>query len=228
MTHDNITLSDAADKVSFFGTRRQPVAALAGFRKHHRIPTGDDSTRLRYLAEIANSDVDQDLDELFQQIRSAFGLKRKELQVSGPIDASGSIHTPLFDYRIDLLLDADEKSVLWRRWVGDFQGLECVFRPEFDRLFGERLDTMQIDLTVPLDVEAIIDHVESLPDTGCALDYDRDATWCQIKLADSPVVMRIAGAQISIQGSSELTPAEVAVCYNDLQRRFLEAVDLLE
>lgn len=227
MELNSVAKSNLANAVSFSGHSRQQIKSLAGFEKHHRIPEGDIESRLRFLGRIASDNVGRDLDEVFGKLKSVFGFKRRELAVDGPVDGSGSIATPAFDYRIGLQLDpTSDDHVLWQRSISGIRQPDTVFCNEFRKAFGDSLGFLQIALSTPLDIKSIIDRVEDSPGGECSIDYDRDATWCEIKVIDSPTTMRIDEDQISVKGAMPLSPAELFEHYWRMQQKFLETIDL--
>ena len=103
--------------------------------------------------------------------------------------------------------------------------MEVALSDEFRNAFGENLDTMQIELTEPLDTVAIIDHIEDVADSDCQVDYDRDSTWCEIRTNGVSASMRIQDQQIVVKGPASLSSTELIECYWNLQNRFLATID---
>jgi len=226
MELNSVSKSDLLHSVLFSGRTKVLAKSLSGFEKRFRIPEEDDQ-RLLLFGKMAAGDVEKDLDTVFDKLKSVFGFKRRQLQVEGPVDGSGSIATPGFQYRIDLMLDPDaEKNVVWQRSVGRITEPDLVFSDEFHKAFGESLGFLQVDLCSPLDIESIIDHVEDAPGDQFQIDYDREATWCEIKTTDSVAVMRIDRDLISVKAPTALSPSDLFECYRQLQDQFLETIDL--
>ena len=227
MDINSLIKSNLANSVSLSGCQRQAIKTLPGFQKHHRIPQGDDESRYRFLGKIGAEEIAKDLDSVFHKLRSAFGFKRRELTVMDPIEGSGMIGTPGFDYRIELLLDLDStEHVVWRRSVNRLQQPDLLFSDSFHSVFGDTLAELNIELTESLDIASIIDHVEDLGGDECSVEYDRDATWCEIRSVDSRSKLRIDGTGISVNGHDRLGPAELFQCYWQLQKQFLATIDL--
>ena len=225
MELNSVAKSSLLNAVRFYGRLTMPAKSLTGFDKRLRTPDDPDAL-LASFGKMATADVEQDLDKVYEKLKSAFGFKRRELVVDGPVEGSGSITTPAFEYRIDLMLDVErDNHVIWQRSVGRIHQPEIVFSDEFQKVFRESLGFLQVDLTTPLDIEAIIDHVED-SDGECTVEYDRDATWCEINTQGSNATMRIEGDQLSVKGPTPLSPTDLFECYWQLQEQFLETIDL--
>lgn len=226
MNSRTVSRTNIDQAISFVSRQGLDVKALSGFQKHHRVPTGDDDARLRYIAGIAHDDIDANLSKTFSKLKSAFGFKRREISVEGPVDGSGSIVTPYFSYHIDLLLDEDSESrIVWRRSIKSIKNHEQVFSSEFHSVFGESFDFLEWDLPESLNLEAIIDHVEDAEAKDVGIDYDKDVTWCEISMPALLTVMRIDSDSMTVTRKSASRPEELLQSFWELQKRFLETLD---
>jgi len=225
MDFSTIATSNFAKALSLAGRKRQKIKSLSGFDKRFRMPDGDEDSRLKYLARIAADDIGRDLDDVFEKLRSIFGFKRRELVVTGPVDGSGSIETPSFVYRVEVFPDpAGNDNLIWQHVVTEISQPEILFSESFQNAFGSTMGILQVELTSPLDISSIIDHVEDLAGDGCQVEYDRQATWCEIKTDGSAATMRIDADRISVKGPSQMPLAELFQSWWQLQQRFLETI----
>lgn len=213
--------------VSFLGNLRQPAKSLTGFEKHHRIPAGSDSKAARFIRERGKKDIEHDLDAMFKQLRDRLGYKRRDFFIAGPIDGTGSIQVPDFEYRVQIIHDTMQPEFFfWERTVVSISSLAIVTQPSFQSIFDRFLSSMIVEFPEPLDIPAIIDHVEDLADNNCSIDYDRDATWCEIGTSDTNAKMEIRAQQVMINGATSMGVADLLHSYLHLQERFLETIDL--
>lgn len=220
-------MTQAKQIVSFLGNIRQPIKSLTGFEKYHRVPNGSQSEAARFLGDRGKKDIEYDLDTMFKQLRDRFGYKRRDFLVTGPIDGAGSIQVPDFEYRVQIIPDATEPEYfLWERTVVSISSLAVVMNQSFQSTFDEFLSSMIVEFPERLDIPAIIDHVEDLVDNTCSIDYDRDATWCEIGTIDSTAKMEIHAQQVMIKGAKCMGVADLLRSYLHLQERFLETIEL--
>jgi hypothetical protein len=224
-----ISSPDLSPVVSLAGWTRQAWTELAGYRKSFRIPDRHAGLRRQFLAELATEDIEQDLQATFQKLKSVFEFRRRQMQVSEPVDGSGSIKTPDFEYRISLLEGDDTRHVLWERTVCGFRNPQIMESQAFRAVFGECLTALQIEVDVPLDIRAVIDEIEDTADaaTGsCCIDYDPAAHWCELRFQGFAAVMRLEADLIRVSTSRQSGPAGLLHAYGQLQQRFRDTLGL--
>ena len=86
-------MSDS-DEVRLISESVIPIKELKGFSKGGRVPNSAGPGDVRYVVQLAKADFDADLEEKFGALRSAFGLKRKQLQVAEPDEGLARDGTP--------------------------------------------------------------------------------------------------------------------------------------
>ena len=222
------TLSNTriAQAISFVSKQSRDIKSFSGFQKHHRLPAGHEASRMRFISEIAGADLDRNLGDVFRRMRSAFGLKRKDVVVSGPVDGTGTIVTSAFTYQVEVNpVEDDPGRIWWQRSIRTIEDHERLFSAEFDRVFGATFDTIQLDLPDSLDIESIIDHIEESDAQGVSVDYDKDATWCEIRIAESMSIMRISADSIIVTGLAEMKPRDLMEGFWQIRNRFLETLN---
>ncbi|MFT5301171.1 MAG: hypothetical protein ACI814_001956 [Mariniblastus sp.] len=207
--------------------RIEPYKQLAAFAKHHRVPTTCSDSDHRYLADLAESDIDADLQEVFSALRKSFGLKRKEISVDGPSDGGGVITTPFFNYEIQVILNPEDPSkVIWRRMITGISEPARVFAGPFEDVFGNRFTILEVNLADPLDLEAIVDHIEDIDIETVKIDYDKDLTWCEIKFTDSTSVVMINAESIRVISRREIAPIQLLESFSRIQSDLLSMLNL--
>ncbi len=203
--------------------RQQAIRELAGYSKRswgNNAPTSDQ------LARMAMAEMEADLDARFNGLRSRFGFKRRDLTVDGPIDGAGTIATPVFRYHINVELDAtDSSQIVWRRTISDVMEAESVFSRPFLDVFGDEFRILEIQLENGLDVEQIIDRVEESDNDSMQIDYDRNATWCEIKISPVDLAVRVHADRIRVISSKGITPQVLVAEYYEIQRQFIHEAD---
>ena len=207
--------------------RIAPVKQLAGFDKHHRVPTKCSDSDHRFLAELAEPELDSDLQEVFSMLRKSFGLKRKEISVDGPADGSGIIATPFFNYEIHVAQCEDDPSKLkWRRFITEISEPARVFTEPFEEVFGEQFSALEISTVEPLDLESIVDHIEDAELETVKVNYDKDLTWCEIKIADSITSVKLSDRSISVISRREVAPQQLLQAFLEIQQQFIATLNL--
>lgn len=204
----------------------QSFKNLNGFQKHHRVPQNDSVSDRQFLAELTAADLDADLQKTFSNLRSGFGFKRKELTVTGPVDGSGVIETPFFTYEINVLLCEDDVSqVAWRSAISQIRVPDHIFSDSFQKTFGNRFSIMEVSTSEPLNIEAIIDHVEEAELDSVSVNYDKDATWCEIRVAEAQASVNVRDTSIRINSLVDGSPRQLLETFLDFQQQFLASLD---
>lgn len=228
--HAGLSMPDLPSKTvlrefAILAERSVGVRQLKGRPKNFRWSTTDWDSRQRQLAQWAEDDLEQEIDRLFSQLRSRFELKRRDITVTGPHLGTASLATPSLDIEISLLADADDaETATWRWAITRIREPEVLTSHSLDGLLDIPPNKIAIELDLPLDLEAIIDYIEDHPESELAVDYDRNATWCEVSLPNSPLLVRIDDESIVAASRSSLAIDQLLAAWVDFQRRFSAAL----
>ena len=204
MTRDNAKQDDSSaassdfpavvlDGVALVGMSTDSIARLPNFkRKTHHVPDQVNSHTQAFVAKLAADQVRADLDSVFASLRSTFRFTRKQLQSTDWGDGTGCICTPYFRYSSSVFQDADAPDqATWRREVTQIEDLRHVLDDRFNSVFCEQFDTVEVVPTTAIDLEEVIDRLESVQDERIWVEYDRHITFCEVTLEDHPERIRI-------------------------------------
>ena len=141
-----------ADSVRLVFEQTTPIKQLEGFQKHHRVPTACGPGDQRFVCELAEPQIDSDMQDVFSALRKSYGLKRKEISVDGPTDGGGVVTTPFFCYQIQAVQDEEEPSkVIWARSITEITEPARVFAGPFDEVFGRQFSCLLYTSPSPRD-----------------------------------------------------------------------------
>jgi len=169
-------------QVSFLGEQSVSIKSFSGFRKWHRVPDSPTASARKFVGTISEKELSEHIDKARTGLKEAFGYKRTELD-SSAADGGGTIITPDFVYEVSILLDPEDTSeAVWHHRVHNISNRERVLSDEFNTHLGSFLDAVEIDLAVPVDVQALIDAIEDDGREGLSCTYPEDAASCSIKL----------------------------------------------
>jgi hypothetical protein len=171
--------------------------------------------------------VDADLQAVFSALRKSYGLKRKEISVDGPSDGSGVVTTPFFSYEIHVSQNQDDPSkVVWKRQITEISEPARVFAGPFEEVFGHRFSVLEIMIAQPLDLDAIVDHIEDAEIESVKIDYDKDLTWCAVQFTDSATSVMIRTDSIRVMSRREVSPQELLESFLQIQQELLSMLSL--
>ena len=208
-------------EIRLLNERKISVKTLSGFRKHFRMPNKGDALSDKFIADIAEADLNEDLEEAFSKLRSGFGLKRKELTASDPIGNFGEVATPSFTYEVSISpIEGESANVLWRRAISRISDAESVTCPEFEETFGKQFNILELVLEEPIDVEDVIDEVEDCDDDSVKVDYEKSASWCRIDFRGREESIHVESNMIRVSSGGEVAPSDLIEIFLSAHAQF--------
>jgi hypothetical protein len=190
-------------RVAFRTESLERVKDLTDFRKGFQMPDNASPSSRKFIARLASSDVKTDVDAMFEQIREAFGYKRKDMDVTHGNDGIGQIRTPDFEYTVTAVLDsADPSKVKWTRELGRLVDVGFVRSAGFDTVFGKLFDQFFFAFAQPLDLESLIDRLEDTTIAGMKLHGASDGESCEITLAGFTGRLTVNRFSLVVRGRS--------------------------
>lgn len=208
-------------EIRLLSERKVSVKTLGGFRKHFRMPDKGNTVSDDFLADLAEGDLNADLDTTFAKLKSEFGLKRKELNATDPIGNFGEVTTPGFTYEVSVsTIEGESVNVLWRRAISKISEAETVTCPAFETTFGKQFNILELTLQEPIDVEDVIDQVEDCDDDSVKVDYEKDASWCRIEFRGRKESIHVQADRIRVSHGGEVSPSQLIETFLSAHARF--------
>ena len=197
-------------EIRLLNERKVGLKTLSGFRKHHRVPAKGETVSEKFLIDLVEGDLNDDLDDTFAKLRSGFGFKRRELAATEPIENFGEIRTPGFTYEVSAnVIEDDAANVLWRCAISRITDAESVTCPQFEQTFGKQFNMLELILESPISVEDVIDEVEDCEDSSIKIAYEKEATWCRIEFAGRKESIHVEADSIRVISTAEISPSEL-------------------
>ncbi len=215
--------------ISFVAEQQIPVKELKGISKAAGSSASKGPVSQKYLSELAQAELDADLDATFAKLKSSFRFKRKEISADGPADGMGVITTPLFFYEVTVVpMEDSHRNVILRRSVRNISTADVITGAEFFEAFGTRFNQLEVACENPLDLESIIDQIEDADSSDVDLDYDKDITYCTIGLKSMRTSIEVQPNLIHVKGPLDVTPADLVHSFFEMQNCFMESLNLSE
>ena len=186
--------------IAFVGRGGGLVKALAGFKKgHHSLPDAANATTNAFLGKICATELADDAERLFQEVRAALDYKRKDLALSL---ASPLAVLTAKDFAVELFYALEERDparYLVTTTLRDLRDADLARRDEFARVFSGKFTEISLALRKGARVEAVIDAIEALDgEGGLSVTYPSDCRDCVIRVTDVAAEVRCTGAAIEI------------------------------
>lgn len=208
-------------EIRLISQQRTAVKSLSGFRKHHKLPEKGTVLSDSFLADVAESDLNGDLDTTFKKLRAEFGFKRKELSATDPIGNVGEVATPGFTYEVSVsTIEGEGANVMWRRAISGIKSPDAVTCAEFEKTFGKQFNILEIQLKESVDVEDVIDRVEDSEDPNIKVEYEKDATWCRIEFRGRKESIYVQADAIQVRSDGEVSPETLIEMFLAAHARF--------
>lgn len=160
------------------------VRKLKGFQKHHHVPDNYSDAAQNFVKNCGNEDIKTLADDLYLQIRSSFGYKRREFDYT--CDAGEAwIKTPDFDasLRIEQSEVAPKEYIIYSELV-KLHNESIASDQRLHHCFNAHCDALVVSLISPINVEDKIDAIEEIEALRSCLSYEPDGTSFELKLKD--------------------------------------------
>jgi hypothetical protein len=204
--------------IAFVGRGGGPVKTLSGFRKpQHSVPDAANATTNAFLAKICATELAEEAERLFQDVRTGLAYKRKDvsLNVASPV---ATLAAKDFSVEIGYALDeTDPARYLVTTTLRELHDAALARTEPFARVFAGKFSEIEFALQKGARVEAVIDAIEALNgENGLAVDYPSDCRDCTIRVEGVDAQVRCTGATLDVifprgGGPAELIDAFAAV-----------------
>jgi hypothetical protein len=158
------------------------VRKLGGYQKHHHVPDSHSDAAQAFVRKVGHTDVKAAADQLYQDIRSLFGYKRREFDYSCE-DGVAWIKTPDFDLqiRVDQCTE-DPKNYQLTTEIVALHNEHIAQDARFHACFTHHCEQLIVEFATPIQVEDKIDALEDIPELAEAMSYEPDGSAFELKL----------------------------------------------
>lgn len=191
------------------------IASLSGFVKgSHRVPNSVNGATERFVENISQKEIEEEIEEVFQRIRDNMKYKRRDLSTG-----HGKILTPDFEFSVECAQDADNPSmaVLSRRLTNITPTI--VSDDAFNDVFDDSFEELTFEFTKGVNLEDLIDQIEDLNLDKIDLDYPADCSYCDINIEGSPHTVRLTPGSIIVSTGNASSPKLLLESFFDVQKR---------
>jgi hypothetical protein len=210
---------DLVAELSFVAQQSTGLKSLSGWKRSYSIPDQCNDSSDRFTAKLAAEELSQELDTMYEALKSAFKFSRRDLDAADPIEGAGTIITPHFHYSVSARLNpADLSEVLWTRTVDTIKTPAEVASVAFAKVFDGMFDTLEFSLPVALDMEDFIDAFESAELTDVKISYDREATYCELHFPGAYATVMLEPGCLTIVHERPQNMQQLIESFNSVQQ----------
>ncbi len=197
--------------ISFVGRTGGQVKTLAGFKKgHHSVPDAANATTNGFLGKICDTELADEAEKLFQDVRVGLGYKRRDvvLSVTSPQAALTAK-----DFLVEIVYALEEREPARYTVTTSLRGLrdEQLARSEpFSRVFSGTFSEISFALKKGARVEAVIDAIEALDgEGGLGVRFPSDYHECTVSVEGVDAEVRCTGVTLEMVFPRSGAPAEL-------------------
>ncbi|MDO8541884.1 MAG: hypothetical protein Q7S40_15715 [Opitutaceae bacterium] len=208
--------------ISFVGRGGGAVKTLAGFKKgHHSVPDAANATTNAFLGKLCASELADDAEKLFQDVRTALGYKRKDISLSVASPAA-TLMAKDFVVELSYALEArDPRRYIVTTTLHQLASHDLAQTEKFSRVFAARFTEISFALKKAARVEAIIDAIEALDgEDGLGVTYPSDYAQCLIRVDGIDAEVRCTGAALDMVFRRAAAPAELIDAFAEVREAF--------
>jgi hypothetical protein len=194
------------------------VRSLHGFKKgRHTVPREVSEYVSDWIASIAREDVQERVNERFQDIKSALGLKRKDIEA-----VDDRIITKDFEYSIWCEQDPEEADVAVFHEELSSVSPEMLVNPDLNELFDGTFREMRLSTKKRIDVNAIIDEIEELEDPSVTVHYEAGDDGCVITVRATNTQLFVTETSVRIVVNAKTNPRGLVAAFTESRQKMIE------
>ena len=210
MTSVRKSVSRELKRVVFRSERTMRVKELRGFQKHFSIPDRVSPRATAFVRDLASDEMRAALDQIQNQIRQAFGYKRRQL-ASYTDGGCVGVTTPHFTFQIRLdLHPEDPAQAIWASEIVDITDPEVAVSEAFESVFGDSFHAIEYELDQPIVIADLIDELEDLAQDqdqqAFRLEYPADYAYCELAIRDAGFKLRVEPTRVIVSFSRRQSP----------------------
>jgi len=154
------------------------IKNASGFNKGYSVPKFRNSTTKSFVQKVFSKEINDELQEVYQNTKTICGLKRNEIQYAEAQDGGGSVDCKYF--RFNIYVEQDEKDITQAKVTRTITlRVNRHELPErFDDIFPQQIDELVIPIEGRVDFDGIINQFENLQeaDAGSLKDNPAEGT----------------------------------------------------
>lgn len=204
--------------IDLIGARSGQVKELSGFKKGlHQVPETVNGYTASFVAGIAAQDVEFEATKLYEQIKSNFKYKRRDIKLE--LDgASAVVATKDFDLSITYSQDTEDPgSYSIEYLINNVRDAEALNDEGLQNILDRHFDEVRFLLKGEIDLEELIDAIESEDDGEILIDYPADCSSLRITLDGCRWSIKLSQNCISIINHHLEAPTIMLSFFNEGQ-----------
>ncbi|AZA83746.1 hypothetical protein C1637_14105 [Chryseobacterium lactis] len=198
------------------------VRNLPGFKSSHKLPKEISSHHDNWIKSISKELIEEELNQISNELRQKLKYKRKDIYEPIIDGGSGQLSTVDFDYIVTINQSKKKADTyVLTKSIENFKNGAILNNPEFNQIFKDSFDELELWLNKKLDIESIIDKIEEIDNEDTiSVDYERTNTnSCRIKVNGFSGEIILTGQTFKILMHHKNSPQNLVLsCQNAYQK----------
>ena len=207
---DAFPIRDSAFRTSECG----PIQSLSGFQKGHKVPNYRSSATECFVKQVGAPEVEEKVQNLYEQIKQAFGYLRKEISLETD-GGSASIRAKDFDVNVELIQRvSDPTEYRLTTEVSNFSSAQIVHTDEFNEIFRGKVSSLRVEFQKDRNLTEFIDRVEESEGSDITIkNYPNDYSSCEFTVHGCPAtfVLRSRCLDVNLPGKPPKAMVEALI-----------------
>lgn len=206
--------------VRFGRTQTFPLRKFDGFTKQHRSPSVNNHSTNRFVGSLVKRQLESTLQSLHSFLRQQFGLKRIDLETTLDEIGTGILESPVLRFESTYRINPENLDELVHEiWLDEVPDLNVLAQAEFEKGFGHRFCVLEIPLATPVDIQSLIDGLETLPEQGSvfSLDYPYSGSRCDVSRTGSANRLIFETERIRMESPLARFPKDLALEFSQFE-----------
>lgn len=181
------------------GLVRGRIRRLKGFRKCHQVPDLQYEAAQDFVRKVGAEDVKLLADQIYNDIREAFGYKRKDFEYNCH-EGLAEIRTPDFSAQIRIdQCPEDPKYYVLTTELTELHNEAIAGNPALHACFNNHCDVLTVIFPSGINVEEKIDAIEDNEALAPYLSYEPDGSCFELKLPDLDLRIEVDESSMRFQ-----------------------------
>lgn len=179
------------------------IKNLSGFNKSmgHTVPDHHNNNARSFIYTLAAADIEQEIQNVRTALKREFKFKRLEIAVGNHGEGASTITTPYFNYNISIEQDVDDPgNVVWRKSVDEIIDANEVLSSNFEAVFADVFDTVELSMHDEIDLDELIDAIEAFDSDEVEVAYEEDenVTSCVVTIQGHNATIKVTKRTLSV------------------------------
>lgn len=192
------------------------VRTLPGFASGHKEPKDISSHHERWIQKIAYDLLVEEIDNVAKLLRTNLRYKRKDIEEPVFEDGTGQITTTDFDYVVRVTQsNVKANRYVLTKSVENFRNSDILSKNEFNEIFNETFDELELHRSKKIDVTDVIDLIEAIDEEDLiSVEYDNsDTSKCEINISGIPGTIHMTANSVKLISEQKYSPRELIVSF---------------